>query len=283
MQASPAVQSTGQRWGGNAARADEARRVTATQRSLLIVSHPGHELRVFGWVKRHRPVVVILTDGSGGRGASRFPTSLRLLGSLGAEVYQGCPFLRDVDAYEALMSGETSRFVGLADHAHGALRASGATFVAGDAREGYNPMHDVCRAIIDAVVTRCRAEGVVVANRDFPLMARPSTSSTARRDDIIAVRLDDDELAEKLAAAHAYAELEAEVAAQLDEFGPEAFRWEGLRPVEGEASSEDPPFYETFGEQRVREGQYARVLRYREHVRPVEQALRVWAEGGAPA
>src|SRR5207302_1404403 len=31
--------------------------------SALLVAHPGHELRVHGWLERERPLVFVLTDG----------------------------------------------------------------------------------------------------------------------------------------------------------------------------------------------------------------------------
>ena len=39
------------------------------QRAVLVVAHPGHELRVHGWLELARPTVCILTDGSGHQAA----------------------------------------------------------------------------------------------------------------------------------------------------------------------------------------------------------------------
>ncbi|HUE39393.1 MAG TPA: hypothetical protein VMR29_07805 [Candidatus Binatia bacterium] len=36
-----------------------------------VVAHPGHELRVHHWMERVRPVVCVLTNGSGASGCSR--------------------------------------------------------------------------------------------------------------------------------------------------------------------------------------------------------------------
>jgi hypothetical protein len=35
------------------------------ERALLVVAHPGHELRLFGWLSYARADVLVLTDGSG--------------------------------------------------------------------------------------------------------------------------------------------------------------------------------------------------------------------------
>jgi hypothetical protein len=47
----------------------------------------------------------------------------------------------------------------------------------------------------------------------------------------------------------------------------------------GSSSVLEPPFYETYGEKQVAAGHYAKVLRYREHVRPIEEALRKLSRG----
>jgi hypothetical protein len=47
--------------------------------SALIIAHPGHEIRVHGWLERAKPVVYVLTDGSGRSGQSRLASTARLL------------------------------------------------------------------------------------------------------------------------------------------------------------------------------------------------------------
>ena len=45
----------------------------------LIVAHPGHELRVHGWLEAVQPTVYVLTDGSGRASQSRLASTMRLL------------------------------------------------------------------------------------------------------------------------------------------------------------------------------------------------------------
>jgi len=59
----------------------------------------------------------------------------------------------------AVLDGETALFVDLAVRLGDELAAMEAPYVAGDAREGFNPTHDVCRMIIDAAVRRARRSG----------------------------------------------------------------------------------------------------------------------------
>ena len=54
------------------------------KRAVLVIGHPGHELRVFHWLEMLRPVVFVLTDGSGGSGYSRLPSTTRILDQVGA-------------------------------------------------------------------------------------------------------------------------------------------------------------------------------------------------------
>ncbi|MDD5579392.1 MAG: hypothetical protein PHY16_08965 [Methylobacter sp.] len=58
--------------------------LSETPRCALKVGHPGHELRVLGWVKRARPIVAALTDGSGHIGQSRLEISKKFLTEAGA-------------------------------------------------------------------------------------------------------------------------------------------------------------------------------------------------------
>src|SRR6185436_1441495 len=78
---------------------------SGTAASALIVAHPGHELRVHGWLERERPLVCVLTDGSGHSGVSRLPSTLRVLRRAGAR--PGPVFGRFTDRalYEVLLGG----------------------------------------------------------------------------------------------------------------------------------------------------------------------------------
>jgi hypothetical protein len=92
------------------------------------------------------------------------------------------------------------------------------------------------------------------------------------------VRLDEAALARKLQAAHAYAELKGEVERALTRYGTEPFRTEHLWPVDlddpyGGWDPERTPFYESYGAERVASGAYDRVVTFREHVRPLADAL----------
>ncbi|HYJ80981.1 MAG TPA: hypothetical protein VEW03_15320 [Longimicrobiaceae bacterium] len=243
-----------------------------------MVAHPGHELRVYGWMERERPLVFVLTDGSGSGGEARLQSTTDVLARTGARAGSVYGWMSDRDIYSAILAHDTARFTALASELAGALAAYGADCVAGDAVEGYNPSHDVCRLVINAALRLAGAEGgAAIRAYDFPLVGAPQQCPDALRARALWLQLDDAALERKLDAARSYRELAGEVETALERFGVAPFRTECLRPVDlDERYGWDPaqvPYYESYGEQRVAEGVYDRVLRFREHVAPIADAL----------
>jgi hypothetical protein len=242
------------------------------RRAALVVAHPGHELRVHGWLERARPLVVVLTDGSGQSARSRLPASVRVLDAAGARPASVFGRFTDRALYDAMLAGDVAPFRALADEIAASL--SDVDYVVADAAEGYNPAHDVCRLLADAAAARAgRARRRPLASFAFPLTGAPAGTAPLRPDDVDAT-LDDGAFARKLAAARGYPGLAAEVGHALDALGAEAFRREVLRRVGPETIAVPAvPFYERHGERRVAEGVYARVLCRDQHVRPIAEAL----------
>jgi hypothetical protein len=150
--------------------------------------------------------------------------------------------------------------------------------------------------------------GQQIVNYDFTLMGSPNRGPASLLDSSLWFTLDDEAFVRKLAAARNYPELKAEVEAALqgtvhevfrdDEglsqrvqatFGvteANTFRVECLRPVKanGIATKTFPdeiPFYEAYGEKQVKDGHYRKVLRYREHMQPLADALRAHVESNS--
>lgn len=245
---------------------------------VLVVGHPGHELRVYGWLMVARPVVHVLTDGSGRDGEPRIGSTSALLDGVGAS--RGSIFGRmsDREIYAAILAGDHARFIGLAEELAAAFLRNNVDFVAGDAVEGFNPSHDVCRYVINAAVRLASAaSGRTTGCYAFPLDSAPDLCPDSLRSRTLRLNLDDAMLGRKLQAAHAYAELRSEVESALQRFGPEPFRTECLWPVDLlDPYGWDPdriPFYESYGAQRVASGAYEHVVTFREHLRPLADAL----------
>jgi hypothetical protein len=247
-------------------------------RTALFIAHPGHELRVHRWLELSRPLVFVLTDGSGRAGRSRLAATSELLARCGARPGSIYGRMTDGELYRALLDGRHGLFASLAEELAEELHREDVEVVAGDAIEGFNPGHDVSRLLLNAAVASLCAGRRSIDNRDFPLDAAPDDLTGEARASAIRIRLDPAALARKLAAARSYPGLEDEVARALALHGPEAFATEWLRQVryglEIDGVVPDPPFYELHGERRVAAGTYQEVLRYRTHVAPLAECLR---------
>lgn len=250
-------------------------------RTALVVGHPGHELLVHGWLEVTHPVVFVFTDGSGRSNQSRLASTTKVLIQTGAKCGSIYGRLTDAAGYAAILNHDFDLFVGLARELCTTFVAERIDYVAGDAFEGYNPMHDVCRLVIDAAVTVARRlRGQHVANLEFSLIGQPRGCHKVPHHGICH-RLDDTAFARKMAAAKGYAELAGEVNATLDRTSADALRIERLCPVDSSSGGygcADPPFYEQYGEQQVAAGYYHRVVRYKEHIVPLAEALRCYVE-----
>ncbi len=256
--------------------------MTTTPRAALFIAHPGHELRVHRWVELARPVVLVLTDGSGRTGRSRLAATAEVLARCGARPGRIYGRMTDHELYRALLDGRRELFAGLAEELAESLHREGIGMVAGDAVEGFNPGHDVGRLLLNAAVARLRASGWPIESREFSLEGSPGGLTAEARATSLRIQLDAAALARKLAAARSYPGLEDEVERALTRYGRESFQTEWLREVRYGLDIDhlvsDPPFYEVHGERQVAAGLYRRVLRYREHVAPVADWLRSGAD-----
>jgi hypothetical protein len=273
--------------------------------AILAIAHPGHELRVHYWLEKNRPEVWVLTDGSGHTGRSRIASTTRVLEANGAVPGPVYAHMSDAWLYDAVLNLEHRPFIAVVDRLAAALLNKNVTCVAGDAEEGYNPAHDICRLIVNAAVNFVKLKrGRLIPNYDFTLAAAPAHCSDELRDGSIWLNLDDDAFIRKLSAARNYPELRAEVEAALNgtpsasfpgdpilnersrsTYGVTTannFRVECLRlvNVNGAKPNKDAtPFYEEYGERQVKAGHYTRVLRYREHMLPLAKALDAHVRG----
>src|SRR6266568_416193 len=117
------------------------------QQPALIVAHPGHELVVLGWVERTHPRVFILTDGSGRSGTSRLRSSEKILRAAKADAGSIWGAMTDQAFYQAVLDAKMDVFIDLAVQLGDELAEMKPPYVAGDAREGFNPTHDIVRMI----------------------------------------------------------------------------------------------------------------------------------------
>ena len=247
------------------------------RRAALIVAHPGHELRVHRWMELARPLVLVLTDGSGRSARSRISSTTRILHATGAKAGEVYGRFTDAQIYGVMLRGAHAVLADLLHEIARALVAEGVEYVAHDAIEGYNPSHDLCAHLAGAAALLAgKMGGRVLAGFDFPLIGRPDECAAQSQAGAIHLALDDAALARKLAAAEAYPEMKTEVDAALGKFGRAPFAAECLRPAAPAADlaqTGEIPFYESHGEARRAGGHYADVIRRSEHVLPLARTL----------
>jgi hypothetical protein len=272
---------------------------TEPARTLLVIAHPGHELRVHNWLETIRPEVWVLTDGSGRTGHSRIGSTDRVLNAAGAKPGPVYGVLTDVDLYDNVLNFEHRAFTDVVERLANELIQNGIEVIAGDSEERYNPAHDICRLIINAAVKLAQTNSATkIQNYDFALLGPPDRCPEPLSGGSLRLQLDDAALSRKLSAATSYPELRAEVEAAVNGVDHESFRndpvlaqrvrsdfgvthvndfrTECLRPVDVHRAvmqEHEVPFYEVYGERQVQAGHYQQVLRYREHVLPLAKAL----------
>jgi hypothetical protein len=298
-------------------------------RAALVVAHPSHELRVYGWLEQAHPRVFIWTDGSGRSGASRLDWTTKILKGVGASPGAIYGRVSDIDFYAAVLRQDYNFFIMLTEELASELVREQIEYVAGDALEGYNVTHEVGRLMTGAAVEiASRESGRKIGNFDFTVVGRPNDCPSELRAHALRFQLGDEAFERKLAAVlshhpkvaadlnaslrggflkfvnrftepelaasagndpgdfarlREYPELADRILALLEGVTIESFRDEYLRPIDNRAGTgsvlEEPAFYEAYGEKLVRAGHYQQVIRHRDHLAPLADALWNHVEG----
>jgi hypothetical protein len=249
------------------------------RKAALAIAHPGHELLVHGWLCRTRPLTFVLTDGSGGQGQPRIQAASRILAAAGApcgSIFGNYP---DRHVYQAVLSGNVHFFLALADQLADEFARNRIEAVLGDAEEQAILTHDMWRAVINRAIAL--AECMLrrpIANYEFLLEGGPRGADESVEQDCVLSLLRNDELCAKLAAARSYRGLSHDFDLAMEDWNEESLRRECFLPVAPQrcaAVKATPiPRYELHGERKVAAGVYSQVVRYREHVLPILEALR---------
>lgn len=250
--------------------------------AALVIAHPGHELRVHGWLEWARPTVFVLTDGSGHGSDGRMAATTRLLRRARASNGSVSARFTDRELYDTILERRVPVLTALVTDLALAFVSGRFTYVVADAAEGYNPGHDLCRYIVDAAI-ECARDSLPETFRSFEidLVAAPGAAARAAEAQVLSLELDAAALERKLAAAREYTEMAQEVDAALERWGTAAFAREYLREtalsLREQPLPDTPPYYETHGDRRRAEGIYEQVIRYREHMHPLRETLRLHA------
>lgn len=249
-------------------------------RAALVVTHPAHALKLYGWLLEHKPVVYFLTDGAGTGplGVSHAQALMRAIEACGGT--RGAIFddFTDAGIFKALLAGDAAYFTKIVDRLAISFARNEIELVVADAQEGCSPAHDLCRAMTDAAVTVAgRRLGATIAN--FACYQTEWWSAPRHDAACLHTVLDDALFARKLAATRLYPEWAGLIGEATGSMGLEYFRTECLRPVVDHAppAYAAKPYYETAGEQQVALGRFETVIRYEAHIRPIWNAIRAHA------
>lgn len=252
--------------------------MTDRSKVALVIAHPGHELRVYRWLEISNPYVFVLTNGAGRSQQSRLSQTSRVLKSANAIPSGLYGYCSDVELYNAILEKNSDFFISILDQLVSALSVLNVCCVVGDAAEGYNPTHDLCRCLIDCAVEQLHGQGQQVDNFEFPLNDKPDAYLAQSQRQAICIALSDRDLDRKLIQANRYEAIASEVNTAVALWGLDAFRREYLYPVSPYAHNScfihSVPWYEHYGEHQVAKGYYQHVLRYREHIYPLMEGLR---------
>jgi hypothetical protein len=227
----------------------------------LIVAHPGHELLLHGWISRNKPVVHVLTSGT------RLGRTADLLRNLGARPGTIFGRLSDREAYAMILERNSALLLSLVTELAEQLERDQPAIIVGDAAEGYNPVHDLCRLIAGSAIAMA---GASTKQYEYAVVDHPHSF------EVIAIDLDAGEYAAKMESARGHAALLADIDDLLARHGADAYRREALGRVADWTAlgGDESPLYERFGEERVAARRYTQVIRRREHMLPLRDALR---------
>jgi hypothetical protein len=269
-----------------------------SQRCAALFAHPGHELVIHGWVEQTRPMVALLTDGSGTTGRSRVDSTTRVLDAAGSIPAKQYGRYTDARCYQALLERDGDFFIEVAEDLAEDLVRHRIEVVVADAAEGWNPVHDIWRSVVNVAVSLAEARGRrEIQNFDFLLFGSHRTAASCMPPGSLVLMLNEVSYRRKVDVGSSYAELHAEVhaafhgttagivpsralSAELDArlggLNAEAYRFELLRRVSRDepAAVTTPLVYELYGEMLVARERYKEVIRYDQHLLPIEAELR---------
>jgi hypothetical protein len=201
-----------------------SRSVWHGRRTALVISHPGHELLVHGWLEQARPTVFVLTSGKGAGDKQDIATTATIVQRAGARIGSFFGRASNRGLHHSLLLGEKERFNAIAQELADAFLSESIDFVAGDAAEGVDPAHDLCRLLIDTAVGIAAALRPNVKNYEFSLIG-----DIAARSSTLNQYVAGDAWVRKFTSCRSYAKPIEEIQRHIANDGLDSLRKECLR------------------------------------------------------
>jgi glycosyltransferase involved in cell wall biosynthesis len=251
---------------------------------LVVTAHPNHELAILGFVQRHRPRLLFLTDGGG---EERVGDTRRALAALGLEDRALFLGRTEESLYRALLAHDAAVLRELVEQVRHEIERCAARQVLCESVELYNPLHDLTLPIVRAA-TRGMS-GVEIY--EFPLIAQvPAPSETYRVQRLpaasapIVLRLTAAELAAKLRARDdGYPNLRRQLGSLLAAIGAQHAAVEVFAAAAAQLPAPGADHvlrYEWRGRHLLSRGEIEQVITFGDHFLPAVAGL---AAGSAPA
>lgn len=237
-------------------------------RSALVIAHPAHEIRVFEWMSRVRPLTFVLTTGSrSGNDRTRLEATRAIIRETGARVAKAWSGVEDRVLYAWLMEG---RSAGLAEHVVSladALVDAETELVVADSWQLYNVAHDITHVIARVAASLASDRlGRSIPVVCFPVVPTAMAPEVELGDEIVSLTLGEERYQTKMAMARRIPLVAQEVEDIERADGPDALRCEAFHmpaPLAGVRSAPAiKPYYEQYGEARVAAGLYKDVIRW---------------------
>ncbi|MEN6542125.1 hypothetical protein [Parvibaculum sp.] len=118
-------------------------------RSVMIFSHPNHEVAILGSVRRLQPYLIFLTDGGAQERVDQSKENLKSVVNMADIAWLN---VEEASLYEALLKGDVASFRALSGEVGAILSGLDFDRVYCDSIEFYNPLHDVALPITRAAL-----------------------------------------------------------------------------------------------------------------------------------
>ncbi|QBB70244.1 hypothetical protein ELE36_07635 [Pseudolysobacter antarcticus] len=256
------------------------------ERSLLLIGHPGHEFLLYGWVAQTRPIVCILTDGSGMMGTTRIAQSETVLKGLNAPIGPVWGESSDREFYQRILQCDHAFFAATRDRLADCILMHDITTVVSDAIEGYEPTHDICEALArGAVMLASRHAKAPIRHYLISILGNPGMAPLGDGPATVEIELLQEQIFRKRHAIATYAtqagnQLTREIQNAYDRYGIAAFDREYLFdaanngwPLWHERFHSHAPHYESVGTAHVASGRVQVAITYSDHVAPISERL----------
>jgi hypothetical protein len=200
-------------------------------RAALVVTHPGHEVLLHGWLELAKPVVFVLTDGCDAGGYSAIGTTARTLQNIGSQAGRLFGRCSEPRLLQAVIQGDHERIFALAEELADAFITDKITFVVADPAEGRHPSHDLCRLLTDTAVTLAARHRPELRNYEYSLYPAEPRRKVVAGGKGFPLSIEGTAWQRKFSCARTYPACLEELWQTIQHHGLDSLREEYLRPA----------------------------------------------------